>query len=256
MGENIVEFLRTLWSITPHEKEFWSAIAGAIVGGFIAYIVQVKALREGRKQRNEDRKRVQQAMGHALLFKMVRIHSNLYIIYRHVEGCFEEAARRGLKGEPWQFMLPLANPPDPVHFSSEEMGMLLGLKNDDVFNIVISMDVIHNSLSDAIKLLNTERRALTERLKAKEAEGTTVSGVLDEDQMLAVRPRMIEVNSLIENIRASAKRDFEESGVALDGLNKVLWEKLGLAYKLIPKVKPEKTADAGRSGGLSNSARR
>jgi hypothetical protein len=150
MQEKMVEVFTTLLSVIPRETEFWSAIIGAIVGGLIAYIVQVKALREGRRLRDEDHKRVQQAQGNALLFKMIRIHSDLHGIHRHIEGCFEQAEQKGLTGDPWQFVLPLANPPGPIHFSSEEMGMLLALKTDDVFNLVVKMDTVHNSLSDAV----------------------------------------------------------------------------------------------------------
>ena len=242
MEEKAVESFGTVWSTMLGETEFWSAIVGAIlgavVGGSIAYMVQVKALREARTQRGEDHKRLQQALGHAVLFKMIRIHSNFHGIHQHFEGCFEKAAQRGSTDEPWQFVLPLANPPDPVHFSSEEMGMLLALKNDDMFNLVLPMDTIHNSLIAAVKVLNTERAALTERLKVDEAEGAALSSTLDRDQTLALRPRMINVNSLIEAIRADAKRGFEESGDALDRLQEVLRDKLGLTYKLESTVKP------------------
>jgi hypothetical protein len=237
MEEKLVEALGTFWSAISRATEFWSAIAGAVVGGLIAYIVQVKALREGRKQRDDDHKRLQQAQGHALLFKMIRIHSNFSVIHQHIETCFDQAAQKGMKGgaEPWQFVLPLANPPDPVHFSPEEMGLLLSFKNDEVFNSIVSMDVIHNSLTNAVKLLTTERRALTERLRADDASGAILSGVADRDQFLALRPRMIEVNSLIEQLRIEARRDFDESSEALDRLNKVLRDRLGLAYRLEAK---------------------
>src|SRR5437016_11506997 len=208
MRETATEIFRTFWSLLPRDMGFWETILGAVSGGTIAYFIQMKVLREARKERDRDHERVKQAQGHSLLFKMVRIHSDFYGIHRHIESCFEGATQKGLKGEPWQFVLPLANPPDHVHFSSEEMGMLLALKHDDVFNMVVSMDVIHNSLSDAMKVLNSERRALTERLKHDEANGAVLSGELSKDEMLALRPRMIEVNTLIESIRASAKRDF------------------------------------------------
>lgn len=55
--------------------------------------------------------------------------------------------------------------------------------------------------------------------------------------MMALRPRMIVVNSLIEAIRDRAKTDFEESVEALDGLHKTLRDNLGLAYTLESKVK-------------------
>ena len=248
MEEKAVENFSALCSFIPGETEFWAAIAGAVVGGFIAYAVQMKALREARKQRDEDHKQLQQALANALLFKMARIYSNFYGLHRHIEDSFAEAAQRGLKGEPWQFVRPLANPPDPVHFSSEEMGMVLGLKNDDVFNLVLPMDVIHNSLIDGVKVLNAERRALTERLKADEAEGAVLSGTLDKDQELALRPQMIDVNSLIVSIRADAKRGFEESDQALNGLQKVFQDKLGLGHKVVSTVKPSDTTPMERSG--------
>ncbi|MDP6388571.1 MAG: hypothetical protein QF654_01590 [Alphaproteobacteria bacterium] len=242
MEEKVVENCNTLWSIIFSETGFWSAIFGAIVGavagGLIAYMIQVKALREGRNQRDGDHRKLQQALGNALLFKMIRINSNFYGIHQHIEDRFADAAQREFKGEPWQFYLPIANPPDPVHFSSEEMGMLLALKNDDVFNTVLQTDVIHNSLIEVVKVLNAEREALTERFKADESDGTILSSFLDKDQMMALRPKMIVVNSLIEDVRDRAKTDFEESVGALDGLHKVLRDNLGLAYKLESKVKP------------------
>ena len=239
MEEKLVEIFRTLWSIIPGQTEFWSAILGAVVGGSIAYMIQVRALREGRRQRDEDHNRLQQALGNSLLFKMIRVHSNFYGVQQHIEDSFAEAARRGHKGEPWQFVRPLANPPDPVHFSSDEMGMVLGLKNADVFNSVLQMDVIHNSLIATVRVLNIERRALTERLKVDEAEGPVLSSTLDKDQVLALRPRMIDVNSLIVSVRADAKRGFEESDQALNGLHEMLRDKLGIAYKLEFRVKPK-----------------
>ena len=82
----------SLWS---QQSEFWSAIAGAVVGsvvgGAIGYLVQIKALREGRRQREEDRKQAQQAQGRALLIKVGRIISNCYGTQRHFEGWFERA---------------------------------------------------------------------------------------------------------------------------------------------------------------------
>src|SRR2546426_10526449 len=47
--------------------EFWSAIVGAIVGGLIALGAQMLALRAGRKRREEDHKREQQALAASLL---------------------------------------------------------------------------------------------------------------------------------------------------------------------------------------------
>lgn len=220
------------WSSIPRETEFWSAIVGAIVGGLIALFVQLIALRAAKKQRAEDQKETRRALGNSLLFKMVRIHSNIYGIHRHIEERFEEAMQRGLGGEPWQFFLPLANPPEPVNFSSEEMGMLLAQKNDDVFNLVLPMDVIHNSMIVLVKLINQERQKLSSLLKPDEVDGHVITGHLSKEQVLMFRPRMIEVNTLIESTRVNANRGTRDSREALKRLNSLLREKLGLSYKL------------------------
>jgi hypothetical protein len=129
-------------------------------------------------------------------------------------------------------MLPLANLPENINFAADEMGMLLGLKHDDVFNAVVDMDVAHNSLVEAVRVMNTERRALTERLQADIISNRVISGTLDPTQALAIRPRMIEVNSLIEGIRSSAAKNDMQSRTALRQLNELLRKELGLTFRL------------------------
>jgi hypothetical protein len=150
----------------------------------------------------------------------------------HIERCFDNAAKQGLPGEPWQFVLPLAVQAEPVDFSPDEMAMLLGLKNNDVFNMVVSFDAIHNHLVAATGLMGVERRALTQMLNADTVEGTGISGTTDRAAYLALRPKMIEVTSLIEHIRRDARRDTDDSFTAMQRLNDLLKEKLGLTYPL------------------------
>jgi hypothetical protein len=235
-GSAVFDALEWIWSTIPRGTEFWSAITGALVGGMIAFVVQMIALRAAKSQRSEDYKLVQQGLGNSLLFKMIRIHVNFQAINRHIEACFEGAGRRGLVGEPWQFVLPLANPPNPIHFSSEEMGMLLAQKVDEVFNSVLSIDVLHNGLIDAVKTLNDRRMALTERIAAGKVEGEVAVGGLAHAELLAIRPRMIELNTLIEQLRADASKAVEESGDVLDRLHQLLREKLGLPYRLVASI--------------------
>ncbi len=222
----------SFWSAIPRATEFWSAIAGAVVGGLIAFAVQLVTLRASKRQRDEDRLQSRQALGNSLLFKMVRIHSDIYGIHHHLETCFDSASKRGLGGEPWNFVIPLANPPSAIEFSSDEMGMLLAQKDNDLFNAVLSMDVLHNSLVDLIRLINSSRKELTDRLRVDRVDGTVLTGVLRPEERLALQPRIIEVNSLIEQVRIQSKKDCKESGEALDRLAEVLRDKLGLSYKL------------------------
>ena len=133
-----IPYLKSIDYSLLSSKEFLSAIFGAIVGGMIAYAVQIKALREARNIREQDRKQVQQALGNSSIFKMIRIYSNASQIQQYIEECFKEAERDNFKGVPWRFVRPLANPPSDIHFSPDEMGMLLSLKDNDLFNLVVN----------------------------------------------------------------------------------------------------------------------
>lgn len=216
----------------PISTEFVSAIVGAVVGGGIAYLVQLRAIREARRQRAEERLEIQQAFGHSLLFKIIRIFSNICNIRGHIEDCFVRAERDGLGGEPWQFVLPLANLPDPISFSPEEMGLLLSMKNDQLFNDAIDLDVAHNSLLASFEAFNGLRQKLAERLPPDVVEGRVVAGNLDREQAKRLRPKMIEVNDVIVAIRDNCAADSEKARAVLERLNRTLREKLGLSYAL------------------------
>ncbi len=227
-----MDLIERFLSLVPTETEFWSAIVGAIVGGVIALAVQLVAIHAASKQRREDRLEIQKTLGASLIFKLIRIHTGIYGIHAHIDGCLSSAKQRGLSGEPWQFVMPLINPPDHVHFNSEEMAMLLNLRDFNVFNAVLSLDVVHNSHIDSLRVLNTERRALTDRLKAEEAVGTTLSGTLNYEQVMLLKPKMIEVNTLIEQIQNKTKSDTSLAFDALNSVSKLLREKLSLTYKI------------------------
>ena len=225
------EVVSALWSLGK-ETAFWSAVAGAVVGGLIALVIQLVNLRASKRQRDEDRLYTRQALGNSLLFKVVRIHSNIFGIHHHIETCYKSALKLGGESEPWNFMIPLANPPEFVFFSADEMAMLLALKDNELFNLVMSLDVIHNSLVEMLKLLNVTRKDLTDRLKVQQIDGTTLSGVFSENEKLALRPKMIEVNALAEQVRMLAKNYYDDSAKALEQLAELLRSKLNLTYSI------------------------
>jgi len=94
------------------------------------------------------------------------------------------------------------------------MGMLFAQKDNEVFNLVLPMDVMHNGLIVMAAGLSNQKVELGERIKPDKAQGMAVSGLMSQEQWLALRPRMIDLNSLIENMRSGAKRGAEESWVA------------------------------------------
>lgn len=218
-------------------NEFYAAIAGAIVGGVIALGIQLLALRAAANERRADALERRKALGHALLFKMIQIVSHLHGFNSHVKEALARAAADGLSGRPWQFVIPLANFPERVHFSTDEMAMLLSLQDDDVFNRIASLDELHNSTVDVFQTYAARRLSLTSMLPAamEESVGTTA---LTESQMLALAPRMAELDGIISTIRLKCDQDERDSKSALTALRDLLHNKIGLTYRL--ELKAEK----------------
>lgn len=216
---------------------FWSTIVGAIVGavvaGCIAYLIQISALREAKRQRSEDLLQRRQGLGLALLFKVIQIHSNCTHIAKLAEEVFERGTSNGMT-EPWQFVIPPANIYDSIHFAPEEMAMLLGLKDNETFNKVADLDVKHNSLIQVMTTMAAQRRALGERAKPISADGNRFTVGFDRETHLMLRPLMIEVNDLFEFVRSDGRKFSDESHAALNLLNDLLRERLNLRYTLTP----------------------
>ena len=213
-------------------SEFWSAIAGALAGGLIIYLTQMKALREKRKQRQEDYKRSQQVLGYTLIVKLIKIHSNFRVLHQHLEKSFADGKELGPGAEPWQFVLPLASLPNPVFFAAEETGMLMAMGGGEVFNLVLTLDAAHNMQLDSLRTYQNLRASLTEEIHPDSGEGPLLSITLSQKQQMALRPKMIDANSIIEQVRGHISKGFEDSKAALEKTQNLLQDKLEFPYKL------------------------
>lgn len=218
-------------------NEFWSAIGGAVVGGLIAFAIQLVALRAAAKQRAEEAAERRKALGHALLFKMLKIYSHLHQFNEHLEETFAKAEKAGSEREPWEIVLPIANHPAAFHFSTDEMAMLLSLKNDDVFNDVLSMDEVHNSTIVLFQTFAERRLALTSLLSA-EMEGMVGTTELTKEQWQFLRPKMVEVNDLIKSMRQRCELDARDAWSVLTRLHAVLKDKVGVRFEI--ELKPDR----------------
>jgi hypothetical protein len=208
--------------------EFWSAIVGAIVGGAIALVAQALSLRAQRKQREAEFKRAQQALGNSLILKMSRIYTNIVRMHQHIEESCDLAKEKNLKGELWQFVTPIANPPPPVRFTHDEICMLWEQKDGEILNTVISLDEVHNGMLDNLKLYIEHWLELTRRMPAPDiAQGALFSSSLTAQQVKELRPAMVIVNSLIEQLRESAAKEARAFPPVHNRLQELLHECLG-----------------------------
>ena len=168
----------------------------------------------------------------AHLIKIVIIYSNVRMLHNHLEDCLEKASYSDSREKAWTFVLPVINLPNLVFFSSEEMSMLIALKDDEVFNSVLLLDSVHNTLCDSFQKFHNERAILLNRTNADKFIGNVGQITLDEKQLLALQPQIIMVNTIIKQLFLNTEKGLSESRKTLFKLHALLQEKLKLTYKL------------------------
>ena len=147
---------------------FWAAVAGALTGTIesscFAYIIQRRSFNKDREIRKEELRKTQQVLGSNLILKAARIHSNILTIHRYLEEAFQIGEQHAAAIEPWGFVRELAPLPSPVRFSYDELSMLMGLEDDGIFNSVLNIEPVHESIVELVKKYHSDRRALLEKL--------------------------------------------------------------------------------------------
>jgi hypothetical protein len=211
-------------------NEFIATIVGAVVGGLISFGPQMVAIRAAKKQRDEDQLQAQRTASYSLIFKLMRIVSSFYGLWEHVESALKARPNEA----PWSIVEPIVNLPERVSFTSEEMAMLMGLKESILINEVMNLELGHNSLLDAMAAYGTARMAVADSMKGQVIGGGVVHANLTLDEAALLMPKMMALNGLIMHIHGRAKAEYEASGRILEKVHKTLDTALKLGFKLNP----------------------
>ena len=165
------------------------------------------------------------------MFKMMRIHSTLANLNWHFAQSVKQGKAVGVEGELWQVVMPIMNPPESVHFETDEMVMLFGLKDFALFNEIAGLDDRHNGTIKAISVYAEKRVELTSRLPSA-MTGRVGSSALTETDLMMVRPRMVELNTLIESVKNQCAVQENDAWRSLERLQSLLASKIGLKITL------------------------
>jgi hypothetical protein len=85
-----------------------------------------------------------------------------------------------------------------------------------------------------VSVYNERRLALTPLMPADSHRDNVGSGWSDDPKLLALMPRMIEVDSIINTIILQSARQERDAWSVLDRLQKLLASKVGLKIKIEP----------------------
>jgi hypothetical protein len=174
-------------------------------------------------------------LGRAVLFKTLTIHSNLENFDRYAQGEHEIAAALGAGSQSWEIMRPIPNLPQDIFFTTDEMSLMLSLKDDSLFNELATLYQVHNSTIAIFRSYAMERPALTSMLPARMI-GTLGVTEMTPEQRARVGPKMVEVNSIAESLVLRCNQDAKESGQILDRVVELLNSKLKIGLALEPKT--------------------
>lgn len=210
-------------------EEFLAAIVGAIVGsvsgGAISYCLQRSALAEAKRERKEHANQNNLALAHALIFKMLLMVNNLAHLQRHVAACEARAAAADTNTPPVGFLQPIINIADPVHLDANQMSMLLAQGADDVFNRVLEIPQIHNSILSVWRQYAAMRADLHQTAPPS-IDMKTGTGEFRVANNGPQAVKFFETNAVASELVSRAHRDYADADQTLQSLVKLLQNNL------------------------------
>ncbi len=251
VGFMLFQVIGTLFGVNLtllRATEFWAAITGALVGGLFALFAQWLAIRTERKQREDDRFRTQQALAMSLLLKVRDMHGNYVESRRSIEEQFSEAEQMGMVDEPWRFFKPFSSNLTHFHFTPDEKATLLELKNDKLLNETLLLEPRHFHYVESLRTLNRLIFELHDKALPVYVEGDQGRVELPHDEFMKLKPRMLQVDSLIDALRAEASEDADVFGRLMEELSKAYKDKLRLPFEIAPpRRKPHRASPLSKS---------
>jgi hypothetical protein len=178
--------------------------------------------------RRLDEQQKRNSLGYALLLKMVKIQSDLFKLKEHVDEQRELATKNGGPRDTWSFFRPYASMPSEVVFSTDELALLFSLRDYDTFNSILSMDEVHRSDLELMRVYGEKRSELMDMLPGGQLNGLIGSLSLDTATYSRLAPYMAQLDQLVADMVSAFIADSAEANAALLALEKLFKEKLKL----------------------------
>lgn len=186
-------------------SEFVSAITGAIVGGAIAFAINFFNVIDARAQRRAAIRELRASQAHSLIFKLMRISSNIQQIKIIFDGLDRKSAVNPNLRERWQIYSPISYPPEEIHLSADEVGLMLIFKKSDLFNSIMDQDRNYHFIRDQILLLNEMHKDLQSRISSVRMDGEISTSRINQELLASVRPAMLSIAIIFDNLYDTLK---------------------------------------------------
>jgi hypothetical protein len=189
---------------------------GAAISASVSFVLQRSSFAEARRQKDKDRSEIRKVYALSLVFKMIRISSDLNNLGKSVRESIELGRKNDPQARLFQFVPPTIPLPDKVRFSPDEMAWVLSV-NNRLFNEMAPLDELHTNTVAIFELYNTKRDNLLEKLGAQ-MEGTIGTTFLTPEQKRWFDPRAVELDQLVEVMVQRSLRDSQGCWQAFEQL--------------------------------------
>lgn len=234
VGEAVISYLATI------STEFWAAIIGAVVGGVFSMGLQLIAIRNERKLRQDERNNIRKNMGNVVLWKLMDISSNYHHLNKHIHDGFSQGHPESWP-EPWSLVKAFASPPQEVYMTYEEIAFVGSLGNIDLTHNLSTLASRYNSQIGAFLTFCRLRTDLEEEMP-KKLDGPFFVSELNEAELESLAPKMAVVNRLILDLSEIVDTNCKEAKLAAETLAKELNEEFGSALTIEYVHEAEKEA--------------
>lgn len=216
------------------DGEFWAAIAGAVLGGGIAALVQWLSIRHTTRERRR-------GIAYSLLFKVGQIYSHLRLLNRAIEAPLKDAAADDL-ANPWRVVQGIANMPSRVTFTTDEMALVLELAPGKLLDDLLMLDEKHNATIDAFQFYSDRRTEFTDALTPVQVDGQHAFAEVP----VALRPKALALNNFLAGVRKHLDGDVGRALNVLQQLAGLFEKPLAVTFAALPKADQPGVPDSGQ----------
>lgn len=187
---------------------FGSAIMGAIVGAVPAFILARRSSKEVLERDRTARLEQEKAVGMRAHIKLGTIVNSILTLQRQLLAAVGDAPAEGV--ELWQCVLPVVGfaGEERITFDAEEAALFLAAGRGEFAEALLLLARRHAVQAEVMKEYNFRRTQLRKDMPPpRHVEGSVGSTYLNQEEMMRVRPQMVELNSLLEQLLGHLEED-------------------------------------------------
>jgi hypothetical protein len=179
---------------------FWptiiGAVAGSVVAGTIAYILQSANNRQARNERLAGKRQEDLVLAFTTMVKVIKIMSHLTQIKDTLDECLAIMPPNiGIMA--WTFVRPFAAMPPKVTFTKEESGFILSTHINALMLTALEIADVHNDTIVLMDKYSKRREELAELTPIESLHGDYAVTKSDPETMKALLPRVIPTNAIL-----------------------------------------------------------